>query len=196
MLAASTEIAEIIGKGIQGKKLPDEIASIAYNNIWNKNIRRQRDFQAFGGDFLMAQPVNLLRGFFMAFFAVEQPVWSGFLAGYPGLPNNENHEDWNKRFSFALKLFFQMPTQVKLTMIIFAIKHTFEFGPTTLLRSLSPDFIFGSVSDDPVWELPSSTIGAVEAKDEARKMMNKFTEEKAKKQNNSDEPFSYPAPFE
>jgi hypothetical protein len=31
----------------------------------------------------MQQPVESLRGFFSAFFAVDQAVWAGFLAGNP-----------------------------------------------------------------------------------------------------------------
>lgn len=126
----------------------------------------------------MAQPVRLLRGFFSAFFAVNQPVWSGFLAGWPGLPNNEEHAVWNKRLGFALSLFFQMPTEVKLTMILFAIKHTLEFGPNTLLRSLAPDFLFGGSGDEPLWQPPTRVLGDDVAKSEARSMIRGFEESK------------------
>lgn len=174
MLAASTDVAEAIGRRVREGRPPDEIASVAYAAMWGKKNRRQRDFQAFGGDFLMAQPVQLLRGFFMAFFSVEQPVWAGFLAGWPGLPGNENHDNWRSRLIFALKLFVQMPTDVKLAMILFAIKHTIQFGPNTLLRSLAPDFVFGSVPDDPLWQPPAATVGDEGAKTEARDMMRQF----------------------
>lgn len=127
----------------------------------------------------MAQPVQLLRGFFSAFFAVDQPVWSGFLGGWPGLPNNEEHAVWNKRLGFALSLFLQMPTQVKLTMVLFAIKHTFQFGPNTLLRSLGPDFLFGGSIEEPLWQAPVRTLGDDVAKTEARTMIRKFEDSKS-----------------
>lgn len=122
----------------------------------------------------MAQSVGLLRGFFSAFFAVDQPTWAGFLAGWPGLPNSDLHDNWTKRLSFALKLFFKMPTDVKLAMIFFAIKHTLEFGPNTLLRSLLPDFLFGP-SSEVEWSPPTPLKGDVEAKNEARRMMKEFS---------------------
>lgn len=199
MLAASTEIAKVIGNGLKENQVPDRIASLAYDTLWNKKTRRQRDFQAFGGDFLMAQPVQKLRGFFMAFFSVEQPIWAGFLAGYPGLPGNENHETWNGRIMFAMKFFFELETEVKITMILFAIKHTLEFGPSTLLRSLLPDFPFWPVEDEPLWQPPPVTVGAVEAKNEARKMMIEFANEQAAKEKQASSAVvdvDYPAPFE
>lgn len=201
MLAASTEVAKVIGHGLKTNQPPDQIASLAYNALWNKKIRRQRDFQAFGGDFLMAQPVEKLRGFFMAFFAIDQPVWSGFLAGYPGLPGNENHEDWKSRLSFAMKFFFELKTEVKICMILFSIKHTYEYGPNTLVRTLLPDFLLWSVEDDPGWQPPPTTMGAVEAKDEARKMIIEFAKSKATKAKQTSalaatDAMDYPAPFE
>ena len=126
----------------------------------------------------MAQPVELLRGFFQAFFAVEQPVWAGFLAGWPGRPNNDRPDSWSKRLTFALKLFFQMPTKVKITMILFAIRHTFEFGPNTLLRSLLPEVAFSTDGDDSPWTPPPLQVGERAAKDEARVMMNAFSSSK------------------
>ncbi len=124
----------------------------------------------------MAQSVDLLRGFFSAFFAVEQPVWSGFLAGWPGLPNNHYHETWAARMAFALKLFTKMPIRVKLTMMLFAINHTLQFGPNTLLRSLLPDFLFGSIVEDSEEHLKSTqhSMGDMLAKNEARDMIKNF----------------------
>lgn len=64
MLAASTAVADCVGRGIREGVAPDRVAGNAYRAMWGRGNRRQRDFQAFGGDFLMAQPVELLRGFF------------------------------------------------------------------------------------------------------------------------------------
>jgi lycopene beta-cyclase len=158
----------------------------------------------------MKQPVEKLRGFFSAFFAVEQLVWSGFLAGWPGLPGNEFHDTWNARFSFALKLFVQMPNDVRLAMMLYAIQYTLEFGPATLLRSLTPGFLFGSGPADPSWQPAPVDIGDVDAKEEARRMMKEFTctahstihsksdEEKTEERSETEKKVSinnYPAPF-
>jgi hypothetical protein len=45
MLAASTDLAKVIGKGIHEKQHPDKISSLAYQAIWGQQNRGQRDFQ-------------------------------------------------------------------------------------------------------------------------------------------------------
>ena len=45
MLAASTDIATVIGTGIRENHEPDQIAAAAYQQIWGKQNRGQRDFQ-------------------------------------------------------------------------------------------------------------------------------------------------------
>ena len=45
MLAASTDVASVVGKGIAEKQHPDRIAADAYQAIWGKQNRGQRDFQ-------------------------------------------------------------------------------------------------------------------------------------------------------
>eukprot|EP01041_Mallomonas_annulata_P002169 gene2169-4220_t len=176
MLASSTDVAAAIGKGIRDGKDPDHISLDAYRATWDAKKRLQRDFQIFGGEFLMAQNVKSLRGFFSAFFALSQPVWGGFLAGWPGLPGNENHDVWTARLSFALGLFVKMPTEVKLNIMLYAIKNSFEYGPNILLRSVTPPFLFGSGPSDPTYVSISSesSIGDMEVKDEARTMMKEF----------------------
>lgn len=175
MLAASTELASVIGDNID--KSPDYIASLAHNSIWNEKNRGQRNFQAFGGDFLMQQPVDKLRGFFTAFFSIDQDVWSGFLAGWPKLPWNEYHETWYGRLQFALSLFLKMPNDVRLAMVLFSIKHSIQFGPNTLIRSLLPQLVLGDGipgDAEAVWVEPPATLGDAEAKEEARRMMKAF----------------------
>ena len=184
MLAASTDVSEAIGRTIKAGDVPDVTSAAAYNAIWSQRTRTQRDFQSYGGDFLMKQPVEQLRGFFDAFFAVDDDVWGGFLAGWPGLPGNVNHETWSARLSFALKLFLQMPNPVRLAMILYSIEYTLQFGAGTLLRSLTPDWLTGSGPAPPdVSELRkrlenpgsgSRLVGDVEAKQEAKKMMDSF----------------------
>eukprot|EP01038_Epipyxis_sp_PR26KG_P007227 gene7227-9858_t len=177
MMAASTDLSKIIGDGIRTNKAPDLISAEAYRAMWGKKNRGQRDFQTYGGDFLMAQKVEILRGFFSAFFSIDQDVWSGFLAGWPGLPGNIHHETWDNRLKFALSMFLKMPNSTRLSMMMYAIQYTLEFGPNTLLRSLLPEFINGaSAPVDPDWTAPPETIGVTSVKDEARKMMKLFKE--------------------
>ena len=130
--------------------------------------------QAYGGDFLMEQHVGNIRGFFDAFFQIDQDSWSGFLAGWPGLPGNIHHETWNNRLKFALSMFFKMQNPVRASMILYAITYTFKYGPGTLLRSLTPDFLFGSGPTEYKWSEMSQQLGDSEAKTEARIMMGNF----------------------
>eukprot|EP00595_Chromulina_sp_UTEXLB2642_P000591 CAMPEP_0196766672 /NCGR_PEP_ID=MMETSP1095-20130614/28448_1 /TAXON_ID=96789 ORGANISM="Chromulina nebulosa, Strain UTEXLB2642" /NCGR_SAMPLE_ID=MMETSP1095 /ASSEMBLY_ACC=CAM_ASM_000446 /LENGTH=312 /DNA_ID=CAMNT_0042130047 /DNA_START=682 /DNA_END=1616 /DNA_ORIENTATION=- len=174
MIASARGVANTISNGIKSQLLPDVIAKQAHRQIWNKTNRLERDFQAFGGDFLMEQYVENLRGFFIAFFAIKQPIWSGFLAGYPGLPNNHHHDSWLSRLNFALSMFFQMPWSVRIAMILFSITHTIQYGPNTLLRSLTPSNLFGDGPEDVNIQL-DSVLGDNEAKQEARSMISQFT---------------------
>ena len=116
----------------------------------------------------MEQEVAILRGFFQAFFALENEVWHGFLAGWPGLPGNTHHETWNRRLVFALSLFLKMNNQVRLTMMLYAVRYTLEYGPGTLLRSLTPGVLFGAGPPDAVWQEAAAVVGDEEAKREAR----------------------------
>mmetsp|Transcript_6097 Transcript_6097/g.13101 ORF Transcript_6097/g.13101 Transcript_6097/m.13101 type:complete len:111 (+) Transcript_6097:2-334(+) len=75
-------------------------------------------------------------------------------------------------------------------MILYSIGYTAQYGPNTLLRSLTPDILFGSGPE--AWELPGGlreemqiaqairndavpdNVGDVEAKEEAKKLMADF----------------------
>lgn len=202
MLAASTDLAKVIGKGIKENHAADRIAADSYRALWNQKNRNQRDFQAFGGDFLMAQRVKSLRGFFSAFFSIDLNVWSGFLAGWPGLPGNFNHESWDRRLGFALTMFTKMPNETRLAIILFAITYTLEYGPGTLLRSLTPSFLFGQGPPELDWQPPLVQMGNIEVKEEAKVMMKMFVESKMKENKAfetnipvENKEIIYPAPF-
>lgn len=148
MLASSTDVAAAISSTLRSSGTavdPDAVAAAAYRAMWPPSLRLQRDFQVYGGEFLMAQPVERLRGFFSAFFALDTIVWGGFLAGWPGLPGNEYHDSWDKRLRFALRLFLFMPNDVRFAMVSYAIAYSLEFGPG-LLRSFATP-IFGEGPD-------------------------------------------------
>ena len=140
MMAAATDVAEIIGEMVSRDKdvSPDAVSAAVYATLWSPQNRCQRDFQVFGGEFLMRQSVTQLRGFFSAFFSVDQEVWSGFLAGWPGLPGNHHHDTWNARFKFCLDLFLKMPNPIRFAIVSYAVIYTLENGPNNLLRSLLP----------------------------------------------------------
>lgn len=202
MLAASTDLAAAISAGIKSGSSPDAISASAYSALWSQQNRGQRDFQAYGGDFLMEQNVENLRGFFVAFFQLNQAVWSGFLAGWPGLPGNMYHETWDARLKFALQMFTKMPNTTRLGMVLYSIGYTLKFGPNTLLRSLTPSwFLFGAGPSDPAFKAPEISVGDEEAKKEARMMMKqfnpsgRFSPRDVDKVNAIDHASSIPSPF-
>lgn len=157
MMASANDVADNIASSLQRGIAPDAIAATTYSRIWNRCSRGQRDFQLYGGDFLEQQPVGILRGFFSAFFALEDDVWGGFLAGYPSLPGSHHHEGWQQRlFGFALPIFLQMPNDVRLAMMLYAVQHVASDGPGVLLRSITPPFLFGDGQQD----LPSPEVYA------------------------------------
>jgi hypothetical protein len=80
--------------------------------------------------------------------------------------------------TFALNLFTKMPNEVRLTMMLFAVRYTFEFGPNILLRSLSPPQLFGSGPPDLTWPEGPVVIGDTAAKEEARRMILDFERRK------------------
>ena len=124
----------------------------------------------------MAQNVENLRNFFDAFFALNDDMWGGFLAGWPGLPGNTFHETWSARLVFAFSMFLKMTNKLRLDMILYSIKYTLEYGPNVLLSSLTPDFLINGGPPDSPWKPPLAVgnIGDEEAKREARLMIKQF----------------------
>ena len=81
---------------------PDLAAARIIGRTWTPDAMRQRTFAVFGGDFLMKQNVEGLKGFFSGFFKLDQGMWAGFLAGWKNLPNNEYHDGWFPRVKFGI----------------------------------------------------------------------------------------------
>lgn len=116
-LAGASQVAQVLRKELkQPNANLDEIAAKTYHTLWSPENIRQRNFAVFGGEFLMKQNVQGLRGFFDGFFRLPLPLWGGFLAGWPGLPMNENHETWYARMWFGLSFIIQLPVPVALDM--------------------------------------------------------------------------------
>ncbi len=72
MLAQARPVAEIIADSLECDYFnPAASARHAYMAAWPATARSQRSFHVFGGEFLMKQDVEILRGVFMALFKVR-----------------------------------------------------------------------------------------------------------------------------
>ena len=152
---------------------PDRAAARAYNAIWSPTNIAQRNFAVFGGEFLMKQNVVGLRGFFDGFFKLPLPLWGGFLAGWPGLPNNENHETWFYRLVFGLTFVSKLPISVALDMLGSIATYSITQG-VPLPQSVTP--LLG-LPDGYDYVDKKPVLGDVAAKIEAKKMIQESTVE-------------------
>jgi len=146
---------------------PDRASARAYDAIWSPSNIAQRNFAVFGGEYLMKQNVEGLRGFFSGFFKLPLTMWGGFLAGWPGLPNNESHETWSARLLFGLTFVSKLPPQVALDMLLSIISYSITEG-VPLPQSVTP--LLGLPDGYEYKEKPKA-FGDVAAKAEARKMI-------------------------
>jgi len=146
---------------------PDRAAARAYDAIWSPTNIAQRNFAVFGGEFLMKQKVEGLRGFFDGFFKLPLELWGGFLAGWPGLPNNVNHETWWARLVFGLTFVSKLPVPVALDMLTSIATYSISEG-VPLPQSVTP--LLGLPSGYEYKE-KAAVVGDVAAKAEARKMI-------------------------
>eukprot|EP00439_Symbiodinium_sp_Y106_P081349 s740_g20.t1 len=180
MMSASKDVAAAIAGELNNGSPPDAVAAAAYEAIWSQQNQGQRDFAVFGGEFLMELDVSGLRGWFQGFFNLPEELWAGFLAGWPSLPGNVNHESWLPRLSFGLQLVTKIPLPVALKLVGGIARFSLTYG-TTLLRSVTP--LFGSPPSY-AWTppVPKEEVGDVPAKLEALRMMKESqpTEAKAK----------------
>lgn len=112
----------------------DAAAAEAYAALWPRESRLQRDFGLFGGEFLMEQPATSVRGFFGAFFSLPEADWTGFLAGWPGLPNYEAHGAWERRLLFGVRLWLLATPAVKVQLASTAVLR----GGLGFFRSVLP----------------------------------------------------------
>lgn len=146
----------------------DKVAGSAYNAMWSPENIRQRNFAVFGGEYLMKQKVEGLRGFFDGFFRLPLETWAGFLAGWPGLPNNDKHDTWYGRIVFGLTFVLKLPPTVAVDMVLSIITYSISEG-IALPQSVTP--LFGEPASFEYVEIPKNQ-GDVAAKNEARKMIS------------------------
>ena len=146
----------------------DRAAASAYHAIWTPDAIRQRNFAAFGGEFLMERNVVGLRGFFDGFFRLPQELWGGFLAGWKGLPNNDKHESWAARLWFGLNFVARLPPEVALSMLAAIVTYSVTEG-APLPQSVTP---FLGEPQSYEWQGDrNGNVGDVAAKEEARLMI-------------------------
>jgi len=178
LLASSHDLTAAMSAELRREDFdPDAAAAAAHAAVWTDANRLQRDFAVFGGEFLGAQPVEILRGFFSAFFALEMGVWGGFLAGWPGLPGNDNHATYLARLRFGVGIFLKFPPKVALTFVAYLAAFTAEFGPLILRSIFTPLFEIGKATP-PAGKREQRQIardvyvsGDIEAKREAVEML-------------------------
>ena len=167
-LMGAGSVSEAIRKELKSDAFnPDRAAASAYNTIWSPTNIAQRNFAVFGGEFLMKQRVEGLRGFFDGFFKLPLELWGGFLAGWPGLPNNEYHETWWARLKFGLFFVSKLPPQVALDMLASIATYSITQG-VPLPQSVTP--LLG-LPDGFEYKEKTAALGDVAAKAEARKMI-------------------------
>ena len=168
-LMGATDLAKAIASELRATPSPnlDRAAAAAYHALWSPSNVQQRNFAVFGGEFLMKQNVVGLRGFFDGFFRLPLVQWGGFLAGWPGLPNNDQHETWLARISYGINFLVRLPPQVAFDMIASIVSYSLKEG-TPLLQSVTP--FFGAPSS---YEYSRNVdrVGDVAVKLEAKKLI-------------------------
>ena len=164
-------VAEVIRDELSNAEVrgwnPDRAAARAYDAIWSPSNIAQRNFAVFGGEYLMKQNVVGLRGFFGGFFKLPLSMWGGFLAGWPGLPYNANHENWTARLIYGLTFVSKLPPSVALDMIGSIIAYSITEG-VALPQSVTPFF---GLPDGYEYKEKALVVGDVAAKMEARIMI-------------------------
>jgi len=153
VMAAASQLANSITKDLMqnGDAFDaDNATQNAYDSMWFSKNKLQRDFAVFGGEYLMTQDVENLRGFFGAFFQLQQPVWSGFLSGWNSLPNNNRVDDWAGRVLMGVELWIRSPVSVKLGLMNTAL----FTGGWQFVRSVTP---LGRIETQPP-DVPSKPL--------------------------------------
>merc|ERR1712070_163744 len=168
LMGATDAAAEIKKELAQDKPNLDRGVASTYNALWSPDNQRQRNFATFGGEFLMKQDVVGLRGFFDGFFKLPLELWGGFLAGWPGLAYNENHETWYKRMLFGLSFVLKLPPSVALDMAGSIVSYSIFNEGWSLIQSVTP---FLDPPPSYAYKPNNDRTGDVAAKKEAMEMI-------------------------
>jgi hypothetical protein len=116
---------------------------------------------------LLCMVSYLHRGFFGGFFRLPVELWGGFLAGWPGLAYNENHESWLARIWYGLSFIVKLPLPVAFSMFTSIVGFS-VFENLSLIQSVTP---FLGEPESYEYKRNTDRIGDVAAKVEARKMI-------------------------
>ena len=169
-LMGASSVAKVIQEelALEQPNIDRAVAS-SYDALWSPGNIRQRNFATFGGEFLMKQNVVGLRGFFDGFFKLPLELWGGFLAGWPGLAYNENHESWEKRIWFGLNFIVKLPLPVAADMFLSIVSYSLTEN-FSLIQSVTP-----LLGDPPSYKYKRNmdSIGDVAAKEEAVGMIRR-----------------------
>ena len=165
-LMGASELAKVVSDRSMWSNL-DRVSGKAYNALWSPSNQRQRNFAVFGGEYLMKQNVVGLRGFFDGFFRLPLPLWAGFLAGWPGLPNNEKHETWLARMWYGLNFVVRLPPAVAVDMFLSIVSYI-ALDNLALAQSVTP---FLGEPESFESKLNQDRLGDSAAKSEARRMI-------------------------
>mmetsp|Transcript_31957 Transcript_31957/g.68042 ORF Transcript_31957/g.68042 Transcript_31957/m.68042 type:complete len:282 (-) Transcript_31957:65-910(-) len=139
MMAGAASLARSLDTSLLNGLDPGQTAAAAYDAVWSSETQAQRDFAVFGGEFLMSLDIEGLRSFFKSFFALPEPLWAGFLAGWPSLPHHERHSSWSARATFGLSMLAALPLSLSAQLLTGALRHSVSYG-VPLVRSLTPFF--------------------------------------------------------
>mmetsp|Transcript_2122 Transcript_2122/g.4866 ORF Transcript_2122/g.4866 Transcript_2122/m.4866 type:complete len:540 (-) Transcript_2122:95-1714(-) len=127
-LASST--ADSIHSALKAHPVDSTAAAHAvWQQLWNPQSQRQRDFAAFGGEYLESIGLTELREFFGAFFVLPFEQWGGFLSHRLVHPY--------QRLVFGLGVWANTSNRVRLSLSL----KGFLSGPQgwyTLARSVLP----------------------------------------------------------
>ncbi|KAL7557138.1 hypothetical protein ACA910_002420 [Epithemia clementina (nom. ined.)] len=167
LMGAADLASAVVDELRNGAGNPDRAAAAAYHSLWTPENIRQRNFAVFGGEFLMKQNVEGLRGFFDGFFRLPMLMWAGFLAGWPGLPDNEYHDAWLARMWYGVLFLSKLPLSVAADMVANIVGFT-VLENLSLMQSVTP---FLGQPDSYEYKVNTDIVGDVAAKVEARKMI-------------------------
>lgn len=125
-LKLANEAAAIIARELERGGDADETSSRIWHHIWNEGRRRQRDFFAFGGQYLQHIDLDTTREFFSAFFRLPTQQWADFLSFRLIKPLD--------RLLFGLGVFKRTTNRVRATLVLDAVRK----GQLRLLMSVLP----------------------------------------------------------
>lgn len=136
MVARTVRLADQVGaaiaKGLEeiGEEgSVERVAQMAWDETWNIEMLRQRDFLNFGSELLLSLGIEESRAFFNAFFRLPTDLWTRFLSYELDTPG--------RRAVFALWFFAITTNDIRVRLLVGIV----EIGGWKLIRSVLPDWV-------------------------------------------------------